>query len=40
MKEQIADYSDDNKKFINIFFGQNTKILGIKENSASICEWA
>jgi hypothetical protein len=29
-----------NVKFINIPFGQNSKILGIKENTACICEWA
>jgi hypothetical protein len=32
MKEQITDYSDDNKKFINIIVGQNANTLGIKEN--------
>jgi hypothetical protein len=34
------NFSDDNKKFTNIFFGQNAKILDIKENSACICEGA
>jgi hypothetical protein len=40
MKEQVTDYSDDNKKFVNVLFGQNAKNFDMKGNSACICDWA